>query len=275
MSTLRNFIRNMLFFKARKALYASMFLLDKVLILTNKNKIVILCYHSISKDRWRFAVPFDVLKAQIEYLRKHYDFISLDDVYKYINRQKKIERKSVVITFDDGYKDVYETKDYFKKLGIRPILFVLADSQKPNRKELDNMKPLLSKKEVLTLQKSGWEIGSHSATHANLLHISQKDIDYEIVQSKKKLEKELNCKINYFAYPKGYFSLPAQRAVKKAGFKMGLSLVDELITLSTNPLLVPRVGVDGTHSFIEFKAAFLTSGIYMRKILRKVTQNAI
>ncbi len=240
------------------------------MLLTKKKPLItIFCYHSISNGKWDFSISRKNFKKQIEYLSGKYEFISLNDVYRYLNGKKEIKKPSVVLTFDDGYKDIYEIKNYLKSKGIKPTVFVFSEPKKISRYELDNDLKFLSKTEIKNLKKAGWEIGSHTATHPNMAKLSDEQILREVKYSKKSLQEELGFPIKYIAYPKGKYNERILEVAKKAGYRLGLSMNDGLITPGINPLVLPRIGVDGTHIFHEFKVLPSPRPALFRSVIKK------
>lgn len=253
----------------RRFIYCLLGFIDNK-ILKGRPSIFILCYHSISEDMWRHSVNLKVFDKQLNYLVNKYYPITLEDVALYMEGKKEINKPSFVITIDDGYKDVLETKGLFKTLNIEPAIFVLSNTQNADRKELDTNREFLSKKELWGLQKDGWIIGSHGATHADFQSLNNKEIEEEVINSKKNLEKELGIKIKYFSYPKGKYTKEVLKAVKKAGYDLALTMDDSQINIKTDPYRIPRIGVDGTHSLAEFKTLYSPSVISFRKLIKQV-----
>lgn len=252
----------------RRSLYLTLGILNKF-IPSKKSDVFILCYHSISDDGWDFSVSLKSFKKQMKYLQSQkYNFITLSDLESYIEGKKMITRPSVVITFDDGYKNILQTKDFLKSLNIKPALFVLSDTKNANHKELNNNLEFLNTSEIKSLINNGWEIGSHTKTHSNMNSLSSSQIEEEIINSKKEIENQLKTKINYLAYPKGKYNSKILKAVKKAGYKMALTMDDGNITKGVNPYLITRIGVDGTHSYSEFKTLFLPITIKIRGLIK-------
>lgn len=66
----------------------------------------------------------------------------------------------------------------------------------------------------MTLQHNGWEIGSHGVTHQSLLKLNDKEIDIELIESKKILENVFGPIMSY-AYPYGDYSEYIMNQVKK------------------------------------------------------------
>lgn len=237
-------------------------------LLRKQNTVFVLSYHSVATDDWKFSVNATVLKKQLTFLKKHFDIISLETLEQYIQGKTDITKPSVVLTFDDGYKDILTMKDFFKKQNIKPALFVLANTKNPNWTELGNKRPFLTKREILSLHKAGWEIGCHSATHANLATVSTKELQEEIIIAKKALENDLGIRIKYFAYPRGKYNADVLHYVKKAKFTMALTMDDGFIKPHIDLLTIPRVGVDRTHTFNEFTNAFSPSVVLLRKAVK-------
>ncbi len=252
---------------ARKATYQLLAAFDAK-VLKQKNPIVIFSYHSIAKDDWRFSVNPADLKKQITHLQKNYDIITLKTLEEYLAGKITITKPSAVLTFDDGYKDILTMKDFFKKHAITPALFILANTKNPNLKELGTKRQFLTKRDIQSLIKAGWEIGCHSATHANLATLSDKELKEEIITSKKSLEKNLGMTLKYFAYPRGKYNAAVVRLVQKAKYTMALTMDDGFINAESNRLTLPRVGVDRTHTFAEFGSTFSPSVVRLRKIIK-------
>lgn len=236
----------------RKALFVTIGRIDA--LIGKKADIFILCYHAIGNDTWRYGVSKREFEKQMKYLVKNFQSVSLSDIEKHILGKRMLNRPSFVITFDDGYKDVLDIKEVCEKLNIKPCVFVLGDTKNANRKELDNQRDLLSKREIVRLKKAGWDVQSHTMTH-DFLPLSN-NLEMEIAQSKSKIRKDLGATAKYLAYPKGGYNSKVIRVAKKAGYTMALSMDDGKINNKTNRYAVPRIGVDRSHSFTEFKYLF-------------------
>lgn len=257
-------MKHNIFLKIRKTAYLSLYALDRFLGL--KPRLVILCYHGIARSDWKFDIAFKQFERQVAYLSKNYNFLSLEDINLY---KVGSLNPSVILTFDDGYKDLLSIRKICKKYGVKPALFVLSDNKKADKRELGNSKKFLNKKEILTLIRDGWTIGSHSATHKDFYKLTSKKVIEEVIDSKNDLEKKLGREVKYFAYPRGRYSKKILKAVKKAGYQMAFTMDDNFINKNSNLLKLPRIGVDGSHSFSEFCATMSPSNIILRSIIKK------
>lgn len=251
----------------RRLAYRAISLLDGK---ANKRcDVIILCYHSVADDPWTFSEAFSALTKQIDYLLTIRTPISLEDLEMYMNGKDNITSPSFIITFDDGYENVLQTREYFQKKQIKPALFVLSNPERANRGELNNNLPFLSIDQIKTLKNAGWTIGVHSATHADFKKIDTEAQKIEIQDAKKILENDLGFSLYYFSYPKGVYSKTIIDKVKKSGYSMAVSMDDGFINTETDRYIVPRIGVNQTHTFDEFKILFSPSVIWLRGVLKK------
>jgi len=115
----------------------------------------------------------------------------------------------IICTFDDGYTGV---KEYglpiLKEFGFTATVFVCCDyigktnywnlKDKKNRNHMNTF-------DLHTLQKEGWEIGSHGLSHRSMLKLSDEDLQNELSLSKKLLELEFG-EIHSYAYPYGDYN---------------------------------------------------------------------
>lgn len=253
----------------RRLIYLLFWFLDRIISI-KRRQIIIFCYHSIDRDKWRFSIKPDNFIKQLDFLIQHYNPVTLEQIEQHLDGKLVLPDKSFVITIDDGYKNILAIKKNLKNLGIKPTLFILSDSLNANTGELGVDKQLLQKEEILSLINDGWIIGSHSATHSDFNNLDETQIIREIKDSKSNLEKELGIKIKYFSYPKGRYSKKIIKAVKEAGYSLSVSMDDGFINASSDRFSIPRVGVDKTHKLWEFPMIFSPSVVLVRGILKKV-----
>lgn len=70
-------------------------------------------------------IDVDFLEKMLLYLKKKYDFISLDEISKRLESKLEHKKKFIVITFDDGYKDnLTLAYPIFKKLDIPFTIYI-------------------------------------------------------------------------------------------------------------------------------------------------------
>lgn len=253
----------------RRSVYALLGMMHRY-IHFQRPDVVVFCYHSIGADSWRFTVSLDRLKHQIETLLTEADPLSISELEQYLDGSLILSRPGFVITFDDGYRDVLNAVDFFREKEIYPIVFVLSKPNAANRIEMENEKPLLNVQELRSLRENGWTIGCHSATHASFEELDSDSMKQEISSAKHELEIALGIPVEYFAYPKGRYTDKTIETVRRAGFKLGFTVEYSPINVSTEKFLIPRVGVDQTHTLSEFLVMSTKIGILFKENVAKI-----
>lgn len=254
------------FTKLRRAIYIVLGRFDE--IVNRKNGFVVLAYHSIDDSGWRFSVSPKEFKKQIEFMTKHYSHLELKDFLECIENGEPKKRPCFMVTLDDGYKNVKSTVSYLKNRGINPILFAISDRNKPDRQSIATKRALLSDTDLRKLSDLGWEIGSHGKTHTVVTSLDENNLKKELVNSKNDLETIIGKKITAFSYPHGKYSKEVKNEVRKAGYKIAFSADDLEIGGRVDRYAIPRVGVDNTHSFSEFKYLASPSVLAFRKLVK-------
>ena len=232
--------------------------------------VTVLCYHDIASDDWRFSTDRDAFIKQIDFLKKSYTFIGLSDLLDYLQSKKQITSPSIVLTFDDGYKGVLGIVPYLEKSGIKPTMFLIASARKRDTHALATDRAILTNNEIKQLIAAGWEIGCHSRTHRDFINLTSNEITYEVVKAKKILEENLHMNIDYFSYPKGKYNADIVSKVKDAGYTLAVTMNDGTITNTCDYFQIPRVGVDRSHTFLEFAATIRPTTVLFRRLIRKL-----
>lgn len=256
-----------LFVSIRRTIYQILGFFDKVFSL--KTNLFVLCYHSISNDNWRFSVSKENFLAQISWLKANYEITDYAQFSNYLTTKTFPKKPTVLITFDDGYKNILDIVPELKRIGVKPTAFVLSEPQQAIREELGSNNQLLSVAEIKILQSAGWTIGCHSATHPNFWELNTQQIEEEINTSRHRLETVLSTNVSAFAFPKGRYTPEIIEAVKNAKYDYGFSMDDGLIGETTNRYRLPRIGVDNSHSLPEFKTLMSPANIFFRNIIKK------
>lgn len=239
------------------------------LFLTKEKGIVVFCYHSVANDSWRYSVDLAEVQRQIKYLLESHRAISVEELMLHINGKNIIKEPAFLLTFDDGYRDLLTIKPFLTENAVQPVVFVLADTEHAVRAELDNEYPFLSVPELKELQAAGWDIGCHSATHPDFSKLSPQSLVSEIAGAKKELEEKLGSIVKYFAYPKGAHSAEITARVLEAGYQAAFTMDNGYVSANSDLLIVPRIGVDRSHSFMEFKFFTLPAVMLARKLAQR------
>lgn len=183
-----------------------------------QKKIPILVYHSIAEfkgtgQKELYVTPENFQK-QMEYLKAN-GFTPLT-----FERWVEASRiaKPIFITIDDGYKNNLSVSAIFSKIRgetFEPAatLFIISDFI-GNRNRL-------SEKDLRQMAESGmFSIQSHTATHPDLTKIT--DYQYELEESKRKIERITGKPVIAISYPYGNANRKVIDETKKY-YKFGLT----------------------------------------------------
>ncbi len=231
------------------------FLLNKLLPF-KANQAVILMYHSIGSQSEFFQVTTQDFARQMAYLaNNNFKVIGLSKLLIDLSAGVSLPKKTVVITFDDGYLDNYsEAYQVLKRYQFSATIFVNTAEFGKNRQARGGaILPLLSAKEILELHQSGLiSFGSHAHHHSKLVHLPPEKINEELSESKKILVDLLGHEVVALAYPSGRYDKTVQQIAGQY-YQLGLTVEPGLVQLSDHLLALKRNAVDSAVSLIQFK----------------------
>ena len=101
----------------------------------NRKKVIILWYHGVCDEGFDLLkgyserhIPKTTFGKHLDYLRrKGYTFINMSELIDALKNKKKID-KSVVLTFDDGFRNVVENAyPIMKEYGAKGCFYLVSD----------------------------------------------------------------------------------------------------------------------------------------------------
>ncbi len=174
----------------------------------------ILMYHNIRDSKLidYYSVSPRIFKRQMQWLKDNgYRTVSYRQFMETLTGYSNLPGKSVVISFDDGYRNQYDSAfPILKEYGFTAIFF-------PYTRDIDK-KNFFTWDMIAEMKAAGMEIGSHSVNHKRLTKLTREQIMYEAAESKRILENQLGDSVDFFAYPYGLYNLDTVEAVKLAGY---------------------------------------------------------
>lgn len=203
--------------------YLTSFLVWTGYLFLHGRDAAILVYHSIGEQIPEYNAPYlseVAFKKQMDFLyRHHYRVISLMDLVKLLREKKKIPPKTVVLTFDDGYRNNY-TKVFsiLKQYHFPATIFIITGALGKNEFVTAQMIKEMSDSGLIA-------IGAHTKSHPYLPSIKkdEKRLHDEIYGSKEVLEKILKKPVEAFCYPIGGYTPRIEKMVRSAGYKVAVT----------------------------------------------------
>lgn len=214
--------------------------------------VVILMYHSLLKDPARhgkYVVSPDLFESDLKYLKEHgYSFVGIQELIDFVYSGAPLPKKSVVITFDDGYYNNYlYAYPLLEKYDAKMVISVIGkytdlyDGEKPNayysHVTWDMINEMLASGRV--------EIGNHTySMHTNGERRGSKKIKGETDEHYSKILTEDIGKLqaemfehtgtypSVYTYPFGAISNASFGIIADMGFLASLSCAEKPSTVT-------------------------------------------
>jgi peptidoglycan/xylan/chitin deacetylase (PgdA/CDA1 family) len=158
--------------------------------------------------------------------------------------------QKVIITFDDGYEDVYlNAFPILQKYGFTAFVFIITGFLGKYSSWDFNLgrkkKRHLSWKQVKELSKYRFGFGSHTVNHPDLTRIDPAcgGVEYELKKSKEVLEDNLGKEVSFLSYPFGRYNRFVQEEAERLGYKRAYTLCSKIKEDFFQPFAVERVGI--------------------------------
>jgi peptidoglycan/xylan/chitin deacetylase (PgdA/CDA1 family) len=205
--------------------------------------VPILVYHNLApQSKGRLVLGADTFAEQMRYLKREgYHVVSLADFVEWLQLKRQLPRKSVVLTFDDGYHSFRDhAYPVLKKLGFPATLFVYTDYVGTGRNAL-------TWEELKSLSADGFDVQAHSKTHGDLRRApGENDTQYarrmiaELAEPPVLFQRQLGRGVQFLAYPYGRVDDELLARVREQGYAAAFTVRRESNASFVSPLSVNR-----------------------------------
>ena len=200
--------------RIKKTVKFLLFLLGSIVYRNHKSKI--LYYHDIYLERSYKSLDSDIpMGTSIEMFKKHLEVIRQEG-YRIVPQITKPEDE-VAIMLDDGFRGIWDNRQFFYENNICPTVFLAVD--------LIGREGFLTEEEILELQSHGFIFQCHSWSHKDLTSFNYEELKKELVDSKNHLEKLLGKEVSEICLPLGFFSDHLMELIRSEGYKVAYSSV--------------------------------------------------
>ena len=211
--------------------------------------VPVLVYHNIGKEaRGRLVLGVDVFTEQMKYLKAHgFRVVSVAEFVEWLQLRRQLPRKTVVLTFDDGYRSFREhAYPVLKELGFTATLFVYTDYVGAGRNALnwDDLKALTAE---------GFDVQAHSKSHADLRRGDhESDVHYgrrmqaELIEPPRVLARSVGRPVSFLAYPYGRVDDAVLAKVKDHGYLAAFTVRRE-----SNPAFVDVLRINRSQVYAD------------------------
>ena len=210
----------------------------------------VLMYHSVSNEKCAnaFIIPVWKFRQQMHYLKRNgYTTLSINDALSFLNHGRAIPEKSVLLTFDDGYGNIYSNAfPILKKFGFKASVFIITAT-------IDRNKDYLTSWQLKFMSRHGIDIESHTLNHGNLKLLSYEQQFNALMLSRNKIERLVGKKVLSIAYPYGEYNCLTLKAAKNAGYKIAFTTTPGYAKRLRGLLNIRRIGMYRTDTLNMFK----------------------
>jgi peptidoglycan/xylan/chitin deacetylase (PgdA/CDA1 family) len=243
--------------------------------LLGRKRVRILCYHRVcdlpeTSDSMSFLnVSPEAFTQQVKFLSQGgFNVITLEELIEYKRKNIKLPPKTVILTFDDGYRDNYlNAFPILKKYSLRGTFFIVTDYIGSDRlfhwlklgeKSLVHFQEKrqywlpLSQEEILEMNAHGACFGSHTKSHCCLTQVDESEAMGELVGSKGCLEEILEKPVTCFCYPYGEVNRSARNWVRRAGYQAAVAKWGSN-TEKTDLFKLRRIPINSRDSLTKFR----------------------
>lgn len=175
----------------------------------------ILIYHQVGTTHGhQMEVTTEAFSEQLSWLSEEREVVDLDTALR--RWEEPGSDNLVVLTFDDGYRDVYTTA--FPMLSERkmPFLLYISTSLVGRSDQTGNDEEPLDWPHITEMHGSGLlTVGAHTHSHPDLRTLSKESVAEELERSDTIIAEHLNETPKHFAYPYGFWSETADAVVRE------------------------------------------------------------
>jgi len=187
----------------------------------------------------RLTVHPDDFARQMAWLkRRGYETVTQRDLFAALVHGRPLGPRPILITFDDGYRDVFfEASPVLSRHGFRATAYVISGRISAGDSSFLTW-PLLH-----ALERRGIEIGSHTVLHRDLTSLDTAEAMAELVNSRRRLERELGHPVQWLAYPFGRFNARVEALARRAGYVLATTTQPGVEKPASSPLALRRLRV--------------------------------
>lgn len=273
----------------RKMVQLSLLAWDKI---SPTEGVITLLYHKTTNINTTPSIPnidLTLFDQQMRYLKEHgYHTLSINDLYNYFYNGGKFPPKSIVITFDDGYKENIEAYKIVHKYGFTAICFAATGYIGQHY----NYMPFLYDKTEMNFNSSsvknqdfefmdlddyekaialGIEFAPHTEHHVDMSLIDEKRAVDEIVTSMNELKRITSKEQICFSYPFGLYNKESKDILQRIGIKLAFAVYPGELSKNTDPYFIPRNNVP--KEWTLFKLILTNKYVYYMKISNSIRPN--
>jgi peptidoglycan/xylan/chitin deacetylase (PgdA/CDA1 family) len=177
------------------------------------------------------------------------------------------EKLKVVVNKKNKNAAIKKILDFISKVDENQRIQVLTDIEEQSGvllKDIEHVRTL-SREQIGTMCRHGFEIGSHTVSHPFLSRVNNITLDYELRESKKHIEEITGQEVISVGYPFGDFNQNVINKAYECGYLFGCSYQHGIIEYRPEVALkIPRIHIEENVTLSLFKSYLLFPKMFLR-----------
>lgn len=216
----------------------------------------VIYYHDVGRD-------YTEMGTELELMSKHFSIVRRSG-YSFVQSVTQ-PKGQVMVCFDDGWKGIYDHKDFFIRQNVFPTIFIAVS--------LIGEEGYLTIEQIKELEDIGFCFECHAWSHCDLTTYTDEELRRELKEAKEWLETAFGHPFNDICYPQGRFSEKVHLLCKAYGYRRQFSSIPGGYYDLENKGLVCRNCAQFSLPF-EFQCMLnSTSALFRRKLVRQQYQS--
>ena len=189
------------------------------------------------------CLPAHIFDLQMGYLKDNgYRIISMADFIGFLNYERAIPKRSVIITIDDNHVSTYNiTCPILKKYGFNATLFINADL-------IDTGNTFMTWPQIKNLSMDGFEVGSLMSWNKDFPAKKENENEQSFVtrlrtaflNSKNKIDNNISQDTVYLVFPFDQYNPSLLNMFDQIGYKIAFSMQEGSNPFFSDPLALKR-----------------------------------
>ena len=166
----------------------------------------VIYYHDVGRK-------YTDMGTELKLMRRHFSIVRASG-YSFVPSVNQ-PKGQVMVCFDDGWKGIYDNKDFFIQEKVVPTIFIAVS--------LIGQEGYLTVEQIKELESLGFLFECHAWSHYDLSSYSEEELEHELKDSKEWLENTFGHPFNDICYPQGRFSDTVRSLCRRYGFSRQFS----------------------------------------------------
>ena len=244
---------------------------------SSDSPFVVLCYHRFVAHPEKFTEPLSEYRFpqtefrwQMQYLKDNgITPVSMQQLKDYWFGGKPLPAKPVLLTFDDGFRSLYDVMfPVLQEFKYPGVLFLYTNF-------IQDQGDSLSLNDIKAMEKYGMALESHTHSHLNLGYVEEKKsvknftdlLENELSEPVDYIQKEFGYKATTLAYPYGVYDETIIRETRRQNYQLAFTVNPGPNDRTVPPLMLKRDLILNPISHESFAALFKTKVLHLDKMM--------